>query len=175
MLCIKGQQREKQCDEAPTDVAVDDVHLIVPHQANERIISAAVKRLGVDPGRVMLNIAEHGNTAAASVPMALSDAVNAGRVEPGDTPHELYAYADRLWQDQPYAQFFKGSPLLEVLDFLERLELLCDLSQDLELDEAGTGTLSVPGRMPVMSRPPLPGPGTPWRSSMCRPRSASPG
>ncbi len=39
----------------------------------------------------------------------------------GDTPHELYAYADRLWQDQPYAQFFKGSPLLEVLDFLERL------------------------------------------------------
>jgi len=39
----------------------------------------------------------------------------------GDTPYELYAYADRLWQDQPYAQFFKGSPLLEVLDFLERL------------------------------------------------------
>jgi len=39
----------------------------------------------------------------------------------GDTPYELYAYADRLWQDRPYAQFFKGSPLLEVLDFLERL------------------------------------------------------
>jgi len=39
----------------------------------------------------------------------------------GDTPHELYAYADRLWHDHPYAQFFKGSPLLEVLDFLERL------------------------------------------------------
>ena len=39
----------------------------------------------------------------------------------GDKPYELYAYADRLWQDQLYAQFFKGSPLLEVLDFLERL------------------------------------------------------
>jgi len=39
----------------------------------------------------------------------------------GDKPHELYAYADRLWRDIPYAQFFKGSPLLEVLDFLERL------------------------------------------------------
>ncbi len=39
----------------------------------------------------------------------------------GDTPYELYAYADRLWQDTPYAQFFKGSPMLEVLDFLERL------------------------------------------------------
>jgi nitrous oxidase accessory protein len=39
----------------------------------------------------------------------------------GDTPHELYAYADRLWMDVPPAQFFKGSPMLEVLDFLERL------------------------------------------------------
>jgi len=39
----------------------------------------------------------------------------------GDTPYELYVYADRLWQDVPYAQFFKGSPVLEVLDFLERL------------------------------------------------------
>ncbi len=39
----------------------------------------------------------------------------------GDNPYELYAYADRLWQNEPYAQFFKGSPLLEVLDFLERL------------------------------------------------------
>jgi len=39
----------------------------------------------------------------------------------GDTAYELYVYADRLWQDVPYAQFFKGSPVLEVMDFLERL------------------------------------------------------
>ncbi|MEW5992780.1 MAG: nitrous oxide reductase family maturation protein NosD [Candidatus Zixiibacteriota bacterium] len=39
----------------------------------------------------------------------------------GDTPHEMHSYADRLWMDVPPAQFFKGSPLLEVLDFLERL------------------------------------------------------
>jgi nitrous oxidase accessory protein len=39
----------------------------------------------------------------------------------GDTPYELYVYADRIWKDLPYAQFFKGSPLLEVMDFLERL------------------------------------------------------
>ncbi len=44
----------------------------------------------------------------------------------GDTPHEIYAYADRIWHDSPYAQFFKGSPLLEVLDFLERLVPLSD-------------------------------------------------
>ena len=41
--------------------------------------------------------------------------------EVGDTPYELYVYADRIWQDVPYAQFFKGSPVLEVMDFLERL------------------------------------------------------
>ncbi len=39
----------------------------------------------------------------------------------GDTPHEIYSYADRIWRDSPYCQFFKGSPLLETLDFLERL------------------------------------------------------
>ncbi|MFA5628061.1 MAG: nitrous oxide reductase family maturation protein NosD [Thiohalomonadaceae bacterium] len=39
----------------------------------------------------------------------------------GDTPYELHSYADRIWMDVPAAQFFKGSPLLEVLDFLERL------------------------------------------------------
>ena len=39
----------------------------------------------------------------------------------GDTPHELYAYADRLWMDVPQARFFKGAPMLEVVDFLERL------------------------------------------------------
>lgn len=60
-----------------------DVDLLVPHQANERIISAAGKRLGIDPDRVMLNISDHGNTAAASVPMALNDALDTGRVAPG--------------------------------------------------------------------------------------------
>ncbi|PID79421.1 copper ABC transporter substrate-binding protein [bacterium DOLZORAL124_64_63] len=39
----------------------------------------------------------------------------------GDTPHEIYVYSDRIWLDNSYAQFFKGSPLLETLDFLERL------------------------------------------------------
>jgi nitrous oxidase accessory protein len=39
----------------------------------------------------------------------------------GDRPYELFSYADRIWMDVPPAQFFKGSPLLEALDFLERL------------------------------------------------------
>jgi 3-oxoacyl-[acyl-carrier-protein] synthase-3 len=66
------------------DVSVEEVALVVPHQANERIISAATRKLGIPPERVMLNIATHGNTSAASVPMALSDAANAGRISPGD-------------------------------------------------------------------------------------------
>jgi 3-oxoacyl-[acyl-carrier-protein] synthase-3 len=69
-------------DRAELDVA--DVHLVVPHQANARIIDAAARRLGVGDDRVMLNIADHGNTAAASVPMALHDAVASGRIAPGD-------------------------------------------------------------------------------------------
>ena len=44
----------------------------------------------------------------------------------GDTPYEVYAYADRLWMDVPLAQFFKGSPMLEFLDFLERLAPFTD-------------------------------------------------
>lgn len=44
----------------------------------------------------------------------------------GDTPHELYSYSDRIWMDVPSAQFFKGSPMLEVIDFLERLAPFTD-------------------------------------------------
>ncbi len=65
----------------------------------------------------------------------------------GDTPHEIHAYADRLWKDVPYAQFFKGSPLLETLDFLERLApfteprlLVRDTAPKLNKEEAGMET-----------------------------------
>jgi nitrous oxidase accessory protein len=53
----------------------------------------------------------------------------------GDTPYELYGYADRIWMDVPSAQFFKGSPMLEVLDFLERLAPFSD--PDLTLRDSG--------------------------------------
>ena len=65
-------------------LGANDVDLVVPHQANGRIIDAATRRLGIDPDRVFVNIATHGNTAAASIPMALTDAVDAGRVSPDD-------------------------------------------------------------------------------------------
>ena len=66
-------------------LGADDVDLVIPHQANARIIDAAARRLGIESDRVFVNIATHGNTAAASIPMALADAIEAGRVSPGDT------------------------------------------------------------------------------------------
>ena len=66
-------------------LTADDVDLVVPHQANARIIESATRRLGIEEDRVFMNIAELGNTAAASIPMAISDALDTGRVQPGDT------------------------------------------------------------------------------------------
>jgi 3-oxoacyl-[acyl-carrier-protein] synthase-3 len=57
---------------------------LIPHQANLRIISATAKRLGMPMERVILTIREHGNTSAASVPMALDTAIRDGRVKRGD-------------------------------------------------------------------------------------------
>tara|TARA_B100000700_G_scaffold324745_1_gene431701 strand:- start:891 stop:1994 length:1104 start_codon:yes stop_codon:yes gene_type:complete len=65
-------------------LATDDIDLVVPHQANARIIDSATRRLGIDSSRVFVNIDNLGNTAAASIPMAISDALDAGRVKAGD-------------------------------------------------------------------------------------------
>ncbi len=83
-IAVRGIAESVERALAAASVTPDDIALVVPHQANERIIMAATKRVGVPPERVMLNIADHGNTAAASVPMALSDAVDAGRIGAGD-------------------------------------------------------------------------------------------
>jgi 3-oxoacyl-[acyl-carrier-protein] synthase-3 len=69
---------------ARAGVAKDDVALFVPHQANQRITEMVIRRLGVTPDRVCSNIERYGNTTAASIPIALSEAVRAGRVRRGD-------------------------------------------------------------------------------------------
>ena len=65
-------------------VGIDDVQWFVPHQANLRIIEAAAKRLGFEPGRTITNIEHYGNTSSASIPLALFEAVDDGRVREGD-------------------------------------------------------------------------------------------
>jgi 3-oxoacyl-[acyl-carrier-protein] synthase-3 len=65
-------------------VTADDLALVVPHQANIRIISAACDRLGVPMDRAAVCIHETGNTSSASIPLALFDAADQGRLAPGD-------------------------------------------------------------------------------------------
>jgi 3-oxoacyl-[acyl-carrier-protein] synthase III len=64
-------------------VALEEIDLFVYHQANSRIITAVGERLGLPPERVIDSIAEYGNTSAASIPIALSEAAAAGRLQPG--------------------------------------------------------------------------------------------
>lgn len=63
---------------------IGDVALVVPHQANLRIIDAIASRLEVDPDIMYVNIDRYGNTGSATVPLALSEAVSSGRIRPGD-------------------------------------------------------------------------------------------
>ena len=60
-------------------VGVDDVDLFIPHQANARIIEYAAKTLALPPEKVVMNVADYGNTSAATIPIALSEALTAGR------------------------------------------------------------------------------------------------
>jgi 3-oxoacyl-[acyl-carrier-protein] synthase-3 len=70
------------CEEG--GVAVEDLKLIVPHQSNLRIIESATQKAGVPLDKVVVNINRYGNTSAASVPVALAEAIRDGRCGPGD-------------------------------------------------------------------------------------------
>ena len=61
----------------------DDIDLVIPHQANQRIIEAVTGRLGVPEERVFLNVHAYGNTSAASIPLAMYEAAGQGRLKPG--------------------------------------------------------------------------------------------
>lgn len=69
---------------ARAGVPIDAVDWFVPHQANQRILDGVARKLGIDPQKVVSTVAVHGNTSAASVPLALDVAVRDGRVKPGD-------------------------------------------------------------------------------------------
>jgi 3-oxoacyl-[acyl-carrier-protein] synthase-3 len=63
---------------------LDDIDLLIPHQANARIIDLAIRYLGIDPNKVFVNVNKYGNTSAASIPIALVEALEQGRVKPDD-------------------------------------------------------------------------------------------
>ena len=65
-------------------LTVEDVDWWVPHQANQRIIDHAVRRLEIEPGRVLTNLDRFGNTSAGSIPICLEEAWRAGQIQAGD-------------------------------------------------------------------------------------------
>lgn len=70
---------------AATGLQADDLDWFVPHQANERIIDASARKLGIPPEKIIKTVSKHGNTSAASIPMALYEGVQDGRIKKGDT------------------------------------------------------------------------------------------
>lgn len=75
------------CDKvlAQAGLGVDDVDLLIPHQANIRILHATRKHVGLPEDRLYINVDRYGNTSAASIPMALDECVRSGRLQPGMT------------------------------------------------------------------------------------------
>ena len=62
---------------------VDDIDIVIPHQANQRITDAVASRLGVPEEKVYSNIAEHGNTSSASIPIAIDECIESGKIKEG--------------------------------------------------------------------------------------------
>ncbi len=67
-----------------TNTSSADLDWFVPHQANKRIIDASAKKLGIAPEKVVITVDKHGNTSAASIPLALNEAIKDGRIKKGD-------------------------------------------------------------------------------------------
>jgi 3-oxoacyl-[acyl-carrier-protein] synthase-3 len=65
-------------------LAVEQVDWLLIHQANQRIIDAVAERLGIPAEKIVSNIAEYGNTSAASIPLALDEVTRQGQIKPGD-------------------------------------------------------------------------------------------
>jgi 3-oxoacyl-[acyl-carrier-protein] synthase-3 len=74
-----GQEALRRCE-----IDVSHIKCVIPHQANRRIIDAVTERLGVKPDQVFVNLDKYGNTSAASVAIALDEAVQQGRIQRGD-------------------------------------------------------------------------------------------
>ena len=70
---------------AKANLDIDDVDLIIPHQANERIIRSSMRQLGLPPEKVFMNLQNYGNTSTASIPIALTEVMEQGRLKPDDT------------------------------------------------------------------------------------------
>jgi 3-oxoacyl-[acyl-carrier-protein] synthase III len=83
-IAVKSMEDVSRQVAARAGIKLEDVDLIVPHQANLRIINAVAERLGLPREKVFTNVDRYGNTSAASVPIALDEAIESGRIRDGD-------------------------------------------------------------------------------------------
>ena len=79
-IAVKSMEEVSRLVAERAGVKLEEIDLFVPHQANMRIISAVAERLGMPPEKVFTNIERYGNTSAASVPIALDEALEQGRI-----------------------------------------------------------------------------------------------
>jgi 3-oxoacyl-[acyl-carrier-protein] synthase-3 len=83
-VAVRALQESSERVLADAGIRGEDLSLFIPHQANRRIIDAVAKRLRVPEDKVYINVDRYGNTSSASIPIALDEAVRAGRIRAGD-------------------------------------------------------------------------------------------
>jgi 3-oxoacyl-[acyl-carrier-protein] synthase-3 len=83
-LAVRGMAESSLRALDRAGLGLEDIALVVPHQANLRIIEAAAKRLGVPLERFLINLDRYGNTSAATIPIGLVEAAEQGRLKAGD-------------------------------------------------------------------------------------------
>jgi len=102
--------------------SLDDVDLVVPHQANVRIIDAVRRRIKVDEDKVFVNIEKYGNTSAATIPIALAEAIEQGRIEPGAKVVFTAFGAGTTWGATAFKWGSRVEPIATIEDELPPLE-----------------------------------------------------
>jgi 3-oxoacyl-[acyl-carrier-protein] synthase-3 len=83
-IAVRAMEESVRKTLETTGLGVDDIDLLVPHQANRRILDAVQQRLGLPDEKVISNIERYGNTSSASIPISLDEVVREGRLKPGD-------------------------------------------------------------------------------------------
>jgi 3-oxoacyl-[acyl-carrier-protein] synthase-3 len=79
------------------ELSVEDIGLVIPHQANRRIIDAVTEKLGIPQEKIFVNIEKYGNTSSASIPIALHEASQASLIQPGSLVLLVVVGAGLTW------------------------------------------------------------------------------
>lgn len=119
----------------------DDIDLYIPHQANARIIEAAARQMRVPKEKFFMNLDRYGNTSAASVPLAMVEAIEEGRLKPGDTIAMCAFGAGLTWATVVFQMGSREEDLAESLFSLGRARYLARRASDAMLDTAQSALL----------------------------------